>query len=139
MPTRKVRKQVRKKTRNREVKRKRVVPTEAVMNKHHRLPRSRGGSSSADNISILSIEVHRAWHYLFGNANAQEVAGLLEPFIDHNFYMVAMPRKRVQRSKRRTHSICTTCGAEVMKLLPKTNATEDSSCGCTSCFYGKDE
>lgn len=92
------------------------------MERHHRLPRSRGGRSAPENLIILSEPVHRAWHYLFGNANAQEVARMIsDVFIDPRYYFVATPRHKIQRCKRRTRCMCTDCGAEVMKLLPKTN------------------
>jgi len=94
----------------------------AIMEKHHRLPRSRGGSNSAANISILEKKQHRAWHHLMANMNAKEVAKLLsDVYIDPKYYFVAIPRKRKKAKNRRTKCMCTTCGAEVMKLLPKTN------------------
>jgi hypothetical protein len=98
------------------------------MEKHHRLPRSRGGRDSASNISILELKQHRAWHYLFGNMDAQEAARLLsDVYIDPDYYLVAIPRKRKKSTqKRKTRCMCTTCGAEVMKILPKTNKTQQS-------------
>ena len=121
MAKRKARKTIRKRARGREP-RTRVVKKKVVMEKHHRLPRSRGGSSSASNLSVISQPVHRAWHYLFGNANAQEVARMIsDVYIDSNYYFVCVPRHRPTRKCRRTRCMCTTCGAEVMKVLPKTN------------------
>jgi hypothetical protein len=56
------------------------------------------------------------------NMNAKEVAKLLsDVYIDPEYYFIAMPRRRKKHRKRRTKCMCTTCGAEVMKFLPKTN------------------
>ena len=48
-------------------------------NRHHfLLPRSRGGGMSLNNLLLIDIEKHNAWHTLFKNATAQEVLDLLE-------------------------------------------------------------
>lgn len=47
-------------------------------NRHHLIPRSRGGSMSLNNLLYIDIERHRAWHDIFGNATAEEVLNLLE-------------------------------------------------------------
>lgn len=46
-------------------------------NRHHRLPRSRGGKNNPDNISIVKQDVHRAYHLMFGNATPEELAAIL--------------------------------------------------------------
>jgi len=44
------------------------------IDRHHRLPRSRGGGNQHSNISLVLVKHHRAFHLLFGNATAEEVA-----------------------------------------------------------------
>ncbi|MEO5646597.1 MAG: hypothetical protein ABIQ91_03925 [Candidatus Paceibacterota bacterium] len=44
------------------------------LSKHHRLPVSRGGKNTSENISIVSAVAHRAWHTLFGNMTPTEIA-----------------------------------------------------------------
>lgn len=49
------------------------------MNKHHFfVAKSRGGSSSPQNLLWLNIERHRSWHDVFGLMGAEEVLALLE-------------------------------------------------------------
>lgn len=92
------------------------------MERHHRLPRSRGGGSSPDNIAIVSRDLHRAWHLIVGNMDAEEVAAMLtDTWIDPNFYLVAVPRQKKPPRKRRTRVYCTTCECEVLQHIPKTN------------------
>ena len=51
----------------------------ATRNRHHfLLPKSRGGGGSLNNLLLIDIEKHEAWHRLFKNATAQEVLDLLE-------------------------------------------------------------
>lgn len=89
------------------------------MDKHHRLPRSRGGGNHGNNISIVERNQHRAWHLLVGNMTAPEVARMLsDVWIDSNYYLIAVPRKRPPHNKRRTRAFCTDCEAEVLTLLP---------------------
>ena len=47
------------------------------IDRHHRLPRSRGGGNQLSNISLVLVKHHRAFHLLFGNATADEVAEIL--------------------------------------------------------------
>ena len=90
------------------------------VNKHHRVPRSRGGNNLAANISIVREKDHQAYHYLFGNMLADEIAAMLtDTWIDSEIYMVAMPRKK-KSSKRRKRMYCTDCECEVLKHLRAT-------------------
>ena len=41
---------------------------------HHRRPRSLGGTESAANVSYVPPRLHRHWHFLFGNMNAEQIA-----------------------------------------------------------------
>jgi len=91
--------------------------------KHHRLPRSRGGADNYPNgnISIIDKEIHRAWHKVVGNMTASEVAKMLtDTYIDPRYYLVAIPRKRKQSKERRERRYCVDCQAEVLKHIRKT-------------------
>ena len=60
-------------------------------NRHHFLqPKSRGGNNSLNNLLLIDIEKHEAWHKIFKNATAQEVLDLLT---------------RVVRAKQHQHSM----------------------------------
>ena len=58
--------------------------------KHHRRPRSIGGTSSSKNISIVPDNKHRAWHLLFGNMEPVEIVREINKFwIDYRFRLKA--------------------------------------------------
>lgn len=91
------------------------------MERHHRLPRSRGGTNHDRNISIVERELHRAWHRLVGNMTADEVAAMLtDTWIDPEYYLVAVPRKKNMKKRRRKRRYCTDCQAEVIKNIEQT-------------------
>ena len=95
------------------------------MDRHHRLPRSRGGSNEARNISVVERKLHVAWHLIVGNMNAKEVAKMLsDTWIDPDYYLVAVPRHKVVKKKRRKRKYCTDCSAEVLKHIPQTKKGE---------------
>lgn len=50
----------------------------AGRNRHHLLPRSRGGPNSNDNLLLIKIDRHEAWHKLFGLKDLDEAIALLE-------------------------------------------------------------
>lgn len=63
--------------------------------KHHRLPRSRGGSNDPRNISVVRSKYHSAYHLLFGNMTAKEMASLLNSvWIDPDVRFVVRKRRR---------------------------------------------
>lgn len=65
------------------------------IDKHHRLPRSKGGSNSNSNISLVRKDLHVAYHKLFGNATPDEVAEILNKvWIDPAYKLVAVRRTR---------------------------------------------
>jgi len=45
-----------------------------TITKHHRKPTSIGGSDQERNISFVEEQKHRAWHLLFSNMTAAEIA-----------------------------------------------------------------
>ena len=62
--------------------------------KHHRKPRSQGGSNKPHNISIVPRSKHMAWHLLFQNWTAEEIAAEINSlWLDSDYFMVAVPRK----------------------------------------------
>lgn len=46
-------------------------------NRHHIRPRSRHGRNSVQNLLLIEIEKHRAYHFLFGNRTLEEAIELL--------------------------------------------------------------
>lgn len=66
------------------------------IDKHHRLPRSRGGSNRNSNISLVRKDLHVAYHKLFGNATPDEIVEILNRvWIDPAYKLVAVRRNRV--------------------------------------------
>lgn len=43
-----------------------------VYNRHHKIPRSRGGGNG-DNVILVPEKQHRAYHKLFGNRTPEEI------------------------------------------------------------------
>lgn len=93
--------------------------------RHHRVPRSRGGSDHTSNISIVRATEHRAFHHLFGNMTAPEIAAMLTDTWIGDYYLVAIPYKKKRPKKRRVRRYCTSCQAEVLKTLPATKENAD--------------
>ena len=46
-------------------------------NRHHLVPKSRGGNARPGNLLLIDIEKHRCWHQLFGLRTIDEVIELL--------------------------------------------------------------
>lgn len=65
-------------------------PAYYKMNIHHRLPRSRGGVSDDDNLSVVPVILHEAYNLLFGsNPTAEEVVKVLSDiWIDPKYEIV---------------------------------------------------
>ena len=73
-----------------------------------------------DNISMVRPEDHKAFHRLFGNMLAPEIAAMLtDTWIDPDHYLVAVPYKKKKPRKRRTAAYCTDCNCEVLRHLTK--------------------
>lgn len=47
-------------------------------NRHHLVPRSRGGKKKLSNLLLMSIDRHDYWHKIFGNKTLDEVIALLQ-------------------------------------------------------------
>lgn len=71
---------------------------ERWIDKHHRLPKSRGGSNSVANIMYVRKDKHTAYHLLVGNSLPEEVARIVSEFIDPRFVLVAV-RKPIIKSE----------------------------------------
>jgi len=67
------------------------------LHRHHRRPRSIGGSNKDCNISLVYRDQHTAWHQLFRNFEAEQIAEIinrtwLDP--DYEFVCVRKPERR---------------------------------------------
>lgn len=62
--------------------------------RHHRIPRSRGGSNSPRNLIYVPRKAHGYYHALFGNMTAFEIAQYLNTtWIDPDLKLVVRKRK----------------------------------------------
>lgn len=69
--------------------------------RHHRLPRSRGGESDERNISFVERDNHRAWHKLFENKTAPEIADIINSvWLDPDFKFICVKAKYLDRLKQ---------------------------------------
>lgn len=59
-------------------------------NKHHLVPRSRGGNNTEQNLLLLDVHKHDLWHRLWGNRTIEEILALLS---------------RMARMKRHQHTL----------------------------------
>src|ERR1044072_250172 len=48
-----------------------------MRNRHHILPKSRKGGNEQENILLLRVQRHDAWHYLFGDKTIEAAIALL--------------------------------------------------------------
>jgi hypothetical protein len=63
------------------------------LTKHHRLPKSSNGSDKQDNISLVPLKKHQAYHCLFGTKTPQEIARCLtELWIDPSWELLAVKK-----------------------------------------------
>ena len=51
--------------------------TPTIQSQHHRRPRSKGGKTTPENISIVDQLKHRSWHTLFANLDAHEICEII--------------------------------------------------------------
>lgn len=64
-----------------------------VLTRHHRKPRSIGGTSEPRNIARLPVKKHAAWHILFRNLPAEQIAEEINRnYIDPDYQFVPMRR-----------------------------------------------
>lgn len=64
------------------------------LHRHHRKPRSIGGSNKDHNISLVDRDKHEAWHRLFRNYEAHVIAELIsDTWLDPDFIFICVRRK----------------------------------------------
>ena len=67
-----------------------------VYDRHHRRPRSKGGSNDERNISIVEQNQHRAYHCLFQNMLPEEVAKVLtKVWVDPDYIILAIRKDKL--------------------------------------------
>ena len=59
-------------------KKKHKMKRFANRNRHHLLPRSRGGANTPQNLLLINIDKHKEWHRIFGLLSLEEVIALLQ-------------------------------------------------------------
>lgn len=58
--------------------------------RHHRKPKSIGGCNEPENISVIRLKKHVAWHILFGDMCAKQIAEEINKYyLDPSFKFVA--------------------------------------------------
>lgn len=68
--------------------------TPKEMSRHHRKPRSTGGTDDAENISVITRTQHEAWHTLFANYSPERIAEIINTiFLDPAFEFVAVRKE----------------------------------------------
>ena len=73
---------------NRELRR-RKKRNRVVFSRHHRLPRSIGGTDDERNISLVPRYLHEAWHSLFSNHSSETIAAIInERWLDPDYRFV---------------------------------------------------
>ena len=66
------------------------------LHRHHRLPKSLGGSNSNRNISFVTQTQHRGWHTLFSNHTAPTICGIInEKWLDPAYKFICVPADKV--------------------------------------------
>lgn len=66
------------------------------MSRHHRRPRSNGGSNHPNNISMVKLNQHRAYHTLFANYNPYVIAEILnDVWIDPEYVLICVKKKSI--------------------------------------------
>lgn len=61
---------------------------------HHRKPRSIGGKSEPRNLARIPGNKHAAWHALFSNQTAEEIAATINAtFLDPDYEFIAIRRE----------------------------------------------
>ena len=65
-------------------------------NRHHRKPKSRGGGNHGRNISVVPVNQHQAWHTMFNNMQAWEIADKINRvWLDPEYELVLVRRGEV--------------------------------------------
>lgn len=71
------------------------------MTRHHRKPRSIGGKSEPRNVVRIPGHKHAAWHLLFYNATAEEIARIIsDTYLDPDYEFIATRKEELCESSR---------------------------------------
>ena len=61
--------------------------------RHHRLPKSKGGTDLPTNISMMPRKQHEAWHTLFENKSVEQIVELLNDVWIDPYYLIKIERR----------------------------------------------
>lgn len=64
---------------------------------HHRKPRSLGGKNTDDNMSHVSARKHQAWHTMFKNYDAKQIAKIINDIWLDPDYRFVVVRNSIMR------------------------------------------
>ncbi len=68
--------------------------------KHHRRPKSRGGTGHERNISLVDKELHSCWHKLFDNYSPETIAAIIsELWLDPDWELVAVRKDELPEAE----------------------------------------
>lgn len=71
------------------------------LHRHHRRPRSIGGSNRDFNISLVGREKHSAWHQNFKNWEAEQIAEHInEVWLDTDFKFICVRKEEYDAVKK---------------------------------------
>ena len=65
-----------------------------TLTKHHRKPKTNGGTNAERNIVYLRDDLHKAYHLLFGTLPPHQVCKILNELIDPDFRLTCQQRKK---------------------------------------------
>lgn len=64
-----------------------------IQSRHHLKCRSHGGTWDRDNIAFINDKFHKAWHLIFGNCCAYDIAEIINAiFLDPDYKLVVEVR-----------------------------------------------
>jgi hypothetical protein len=65
--------------------------------RHHRRPRSLGGTNEKSNISRVSITEHQAWHTLFQNFEPHVIAEIINNvWLDPDYEFILVRKRQIR-------------------------------------------
>lgn len=65
------------------------------LSRHHRHPQSLGGTDEPNNIIMVPVTKHRAWHTLFNNLPPEQIAKTIsETWISTDYVMIAVHKEK---------------------------------------------
>lgn len=71
-------------------------PHKQKLTTHHRKPRSIGGTNYYTNLSRVTGRQHEAWHILFSNYSAQQIAEIINSvWLDPDYRLELVPVRQL--------------------------------------------